>query len=284
MRLFAEVVKQGSYTRAAEYLGVSKGYLSKQVRQLETQLSTQLLVRNTRVMRLTSAGEIVYQQALQLTNFWQQTQALLKASEGELSGIVKCTAPIGVARYSLWPIFNNIMQTQADIAITVDSGNTTHNLVADDFDFAVRLTNTPPQDMIAKHLTQVNYICCASPAFISKMPSICSPLQLTQGPCLVLSHWNEWSFTLNGELLKLKPNSRFVASDNDLLKEACLNGLGIARLPDYMVNKELASGQLVNLFPNIQGDFRQLYLIYPQLSARPKRVAICLEAIADSFA
>ena len=81
MRLFAEVVKQGSYTRAAECLGVSIGYLSKQVRQLETQLSTQLLVRNTRVMRLTSAGEIVYQQALQLTNFWQQTQALLKASK-----------------------------------------------------------------------------------------------------------------------------------------------------------------------------------------------------------
>ncbi len=283
MRLFAEVVRNGSYTKAADSLGVSKGYLSKQIRFLEQELGKSLLVRNTRMMRLTSAGETLYQEAIKLTNFWQQTKSLLDASEEELAGKVKCTAPMGIARYVLWPLFNALMTKQPELNVTIDSGNTTHNLIADDFDFAVRLTNTPPEDMIARKLVKVNYICCATPDFIAKFGAPSSPLALPDKQCVVLPHWNEWHFTVSGKLERVKPNGRFIASDNDLLKEACLASLGIARLPDYMVSKEIVCGELVNLFQSVQGDSRDLYLIYPQLSARPKRVAMCLSAIEQAF-
>lgn len=156
MCLFCEVVKQGSYTKAADLLGVSKGYLSTQIKKLELETGKQLLVRNTRTMRLTSAGEILFKQASKLPTFLQETQSLLSQGEDGLAGTVKFTAPVGLSTHLLWPVFQELMNKHNDINIWVDSSNTTHNLVADDFDFAVRITNTPPQDMIAKHLMRFN--------------------------------------------------------------------------------------------------------------------------------
>ena len=283
MRLFAEVVKQGSYTKAAEHLGVSKGFLSKQVKQLEQLLGKPLLVRNTRVMRLTTAGELLYKEAVKLTTFWQHTKALIDAGEEELSGQIKCTAPMGVARHILWPIFSRLMDAQPDINVHIESGNTTHNLVADDFDFAVRITNTPPEDMVARHLTTINYYCCATPEFIKRYGQPASPNQLNKHKSLVLVHWPFWSFKLDDSWHKITPNSVFTSSDNELLKDACLNHRGIARLPEFMVKDELADGTLVNIFPEVQGDKRELYLIYPQQSARAKRVMMALDAIDTYF-
>ncbi len=287
MRLFAEVVKQGSFSRAADHLGVSKGYLSKHVKKLEVALGKQLLVRNTRTMRLTSAGEILYQQAKNLTGLWQQSKSLLEQSEQQLSGMVKCTAPVGVAKHILWPIFSQILRDHPEISIITPSGNDTHNLNVDDFDFAVRITNTPPQDMIARHLSHIEYVCCAAPQFIDQLSQqgikLRTPAQLTHLDCLVLSHWNEWHFYNDKEVEKIKPKGKFVASDNDLLKQACIDGLGIARLPEYMVGKEIASQKLVRVLGDIKSDQRELYLIYPQMSARSSRVSLCLDKIINHF-
>ena len=283
MRLFAEVVKHGSYTKAADNIGVSKGYLSKQIKQLELALGKPLLVRNTRVMRLTSAGEILFNEASKLMTFWSKTKQLLDQSEEKLSGQVKCTAPVGIAHYILWPILGNLITTQPDIRLLIDSGNNTHNLVADDFDFAIRITKTPPEDMVAIHLAQVNYICCATPMFLAQQPTLESPKDLKSIDCVVLSHWQDWAFERELGTDTISPNGKFVASDNELLKRSCLDHVGVARLPEYMIKDELRKGTLENVFPTIKADHRELYLIYPQLSARPKRVTMFLNAIRQFF-
>lgn len=281
MCLFCEVVKQGSYTKAADLLGVSKGYLSTQIKKLEAETNKQLLVRNTRTMRLTSAGEILFKQASKLPTFLQETQSLLHHGEDGLVGTVKCTAPVGLSTHVLWPIFNDIMSKHSDINIWVDSSNTTHNLVADDFDFAVRITNTPPQDMIAKKLMRFKYVCCATPTYLAQHGEPATPQELQQHKCLVLAHWQFWTFSNAGKTERIDLSGKFTASDNDLLKKAALKHHGIARLPEYMIKDELASGELVALFPNQESEHRDLYLVYPQIPTRPPRVKLCLEAIVD---
>ncbi|MFD2165374.1 LysR family transcriptional regulator [Thalassotalea euphylliae] len=283
MRLFAEVVKSGSYTQAADRLDVSKGFLSKQVKQLEQQLGMPLLVRNTRTMRVTSAGEALYKEAVKLTTFWQETKTMLEKKEEHLAGKISCTAPLAVTRYLLWPIFHQLMAKHRDLNVVIDSGNTTRNLVSEDFDFAVRITNTPPEDMVARHLCRINYLCVASPDYMSKHKIEPHPRTMEKLDCLSLPHWKEWHFHLEEGIYKFMPSGKFVASDNELLKEACLQGVGVARLPNFMVQREIEQGTLVPIFPDIQGDYRELYLIFPQLSARAKRVSLCLEAVIQHF-
>lgn len=283
MRIFAEVVKLGSFTRAAESLDASKGYVSTQIKQLEKECGKQLLVRNTRNMRLTTAGEIVYNQAERLRSLWSDTQTLLNLQEDTLAGQINCTAPMGLARYVLWPIFSKLMATNPEIQVAVDSGNTTHNLLADSFDFAVRITNTPPEDMVAYKLCHFDYICCATPKFIGQYGIPRSLTDLSQMPTLALTHWRFWQFDVDGKQEKLDLSPRFLASDNELLKQALLNHQGIARLPSYMVNKEIETGELIRLLPEYSGECKDIYLLYPQMSSRPLRVNFCIQQLKQAF-
>lgn len=282
VRLFAEVVKQGSYSKAALSLGVSKGYLSKQIKQLEAQLEKQLLVRNTRTMRLTSAGEVLFEQSKKLTRFWSDTKTLLNNNEDSIAGEVKCTAPVGLAQYSLWPILSDVMNKHNGLSICLDTGNPTHNLIADDYDFAVRICNAPPEDMVAKKIGQVKYVCCASPEFIALNNSPVTPEQLIDFPCLVLSHWREWTFHQEKLALNIQLQGKLMSSDNEVLKKACLAHKGIARLPRYMVQKELERGALISLFDNYQIETKDVYILYPQISSRPKRIKYVIDAIIDA--
>lgn len=282
--LFAEVVNQGSYTQAAIRLGLSKAHLSQQVKQLESHLGKPLLVRNTRNMRLTSAGQLLYNQAQKLQGFWQQTTHLLEEEQQGLEGVIRCTAPVAVANYLLQPLFNDFIKQHPGIELIINTGNTTHNLTTDNFDFAIRLTNTPPDDMVARHLCQVDYICCCSPEYARQNQLPQTPEQLRNSQCLVLSHWPKWSFGDGNNSSQISPASVYQATDNQLLKQACLQGLGIARLPNYMLQQELADGSLLPVLTDFQCDLRQLYLLYPQLSSRPQRVKLLLQYIQQHIA
>lgn len=283
IKLFSEVVKHGSFTRAADHLLVSKAFLSQQVKMLEQDLNKQLLVRNTRNMRLTSAGETLFSQAKKLSDFCQETQALLDLADDKLSGLVKCTAPVGLTKYLLSPIVNDLMKLNPDISISINSNNNLHNLISEDFDFALRLTNTPPQDMIAKQLAEVSYVCCCTPEFAKKFGLPSSPEELNKFACLVLPHFRIWTFSDNERIYSINMKGKFVASDNDILKQTCINHLGIAHLPDYIVKSQIMSGELIHVLKEYSPEKKKLYLLYPQINSRPKRVTMCIESIIKSI-
>lgn len=279
LRIFAEVVRSGGFSKAADHLNVSKGFVSQQIKQLETSLGKSLLLRNTRNMRLTSSGELVYEQALKLTSFWTDTKELLIKTEDSLQGEVKCTAPVAIAQYWLWPKVKPLLEQQPEIRLSIDSGNVAHNLVEKSYDFALRLTNTPPEDMVARQLQQVNYICCCSPKYASQFGIPDEPQDLKKHSIVALTHWKKWRFTVFEKQLEVELQPKLAASDNEMLKSSCAAGLGIGRFPDYMVKEELEKGSLVPVLDNFAGESRGLYLIYPAMSARPARVQLVLDMI-----
>lgn len=114
-------------------------------------------------------------------------------------------------------------------------------------------------------LLRFKYICCATPSYLAKYGD---PLTI-------------WTFEVDGTPQKFDLSGKFTASDNDLLKKAALNHHGIARLPEYMIKQQLATGELVALIPNFEPEHRDIYLVYPQMNTRPSRVKLCLEAIVD---
>lgn len=295
LKLFAQLIEHGSYSHTAEVLGVSKGYLSKQIKELEQELNCQLLIRNTRNMRLTPTGETLYQQAKPLTNYWSDTQELLRNNQESLAGSVSFTAPTGLVRHALMPAIEKLRCEQPEIELICDSGNQTHNLISTPYDFALRITNTPPEDMIAKKLISFDYICCASKCFIEKFGKPEHPKQLNNFKCISLSYWKAWQFeqglaketeqdktSKSGKfIVNIEPQIQF--SDNELLKAAAISGHGITRLPSYLIANELESGELVALFSEHEKSLKPLssdiYLLYPPAINRPQRVQIVMDAI-----
>ena len=283
LRLFAELVNHGSYTKTADALGVSKAYLSKQIKALETDLNCQLLLRNTRSMRLTSAGETLNQRAQKLTSFWQETQTLLQKEEEQLSGTVRFTAPTGLMQAKLFNVVEQVSRDFPAIELICETGNETHNLVSEPYDFAIRITNTPPQDMVAIKLFTSEYVCCASPEFIRQNSAPKLFNELHNFKTIALFYWRTWHFKQANKHCEINVEASYQFSDNILLKQAALKGLGITRLPKYLIETELASGQLVSVLNDYVGETRDIYLLYPQDLNRAERIKQVLKVIKQSF-
>jgi len=283
LRLFAELVNHGNFSRTAEALGVSKGYLSKQIKILEAELNNQLLIRNTRAMRLTNAGQALYEQASKLTSFWQDSIGLLEKSDDRLKGTVRFTAPTALVKHALLHELIKIRRQYPDINIICESGNQTHDLITVPFDFAIRITTTPPEDMIAKPLCQFDYVCCATPEYLSAHPKPASPEELTRHTCIALSYWNQWLFKTQEGNINIDVQAEYQFSDNEVLKQAALLSQGITRLPCYMIKNELAQGRLVALFQDIENLKKEIYILYPQVKKRPERVNLVIAALKDGL-
>ena len=271
LRLFAELVNHGSYTKTADALGVSKAYLSKQIKALETDLNCQLLLRNTRSMRLTSAGETLNQRAQKLTSFWQETQTLLLKEEEQLSGTVRFPAPTGLMQAKLFNVVEQVSRDFPAIELICETGNETHNLVSEPYDFAIRITNTS------------EYVCCASPEFIRQNGAPKLLNELHNFKTIALFYWRTWHFKQANKHCEINVEASYQFSDNILLKQAALKGLGITRLPKYLIETELASGQLVSVLNDYVGETRDIYLLYPQDLNRAERIKQVLKVIKQSF-
>jgi DNA-binding transcriptional LysR family regulator len=279
LKLFAELVNKGSFTRTADYLGISKAHVSKQIKALETELATQLIIRNTRTMRLTSAGENLFEHANKLTTFWHDSKQLLETSESSLTGEVHFTAPTGLLKDILLPIINQLCEEHPNISITAETSNQTYNLISTPYDFAVRITNTPPEAVIARKLTSFHYVCCASPEYLSLNGTPNTPQQLSEHTCIALSYWKNWQFKDENHSYEVNTLAKFQFSNNEVLKQAALLSMGICRIPSYMAIQEFKKDLLIPLFQEIESEEKRIYLLFPQSIKRPERVNLVMNAI-----
>lgn len=281
LRLFAELVNNGSYTKTADHLKISKAYLSKQIKALEVDLKTQLIIRNTRTMRLTAAGQTLFQQASKLTTFWQDSKELLSVEEESLAGLVRFTAPTGLLKYELMPEIRKLANEYPEINLTGESGNQTHNLISTPYDFAVRITNTPPQDVVAKKLGEIEYICCASPDYLEIKGTPKFPDELATHDCVALSYWTRWLFKVQDVNRDVAVDAKYQFSDNEVVKQAAIDGLGVCRLPSYILKPSLINGELVPLFPEITPEKKSVYLLFPQSLKRAERVNLVMHRFSE---
>ena len=281
--LLSEIVDSGSFTAAADKLGVSKGYLSQQVSQLEKQLKTQLLFRTTRKLQLTTAGDILLKQVPKLRAFCYETESRLLSLNHDSSGLLRIAAPQALAVNILSGVFDDFQQTYPDLSIQLITGNTPENLVESGFDLAIRITDAPPENMVAKKLMAIHYICCATPQYLDEKGTPQSPDDLKKHNCLALSHWSDWMFYAEDKIFKIAVEGNFSATDNQLLKQAGLNHRGIIRLPHYLIEKELTSGTLCRLLPGFQPERRALQLIYPPMINRPQKSRLCIDYLLQHF-
>lgn len=281
MRIFAEVVQRGGFTQAADYLNVSKGYVSQKVKALEEEVHKQLLVRNTRTMRLTTAGSLVYEQAKKLTYFFEETLSLLEDSENIPAGLIKITSPVAVSQHLLWPVLSQLSKDHEGLRFYVDCGNTLRNLVEHNYDLAIRLTDAPPVDMVARKLREVQYRCVASPDYLAANGTPTAPSDLFKHRLVALEHWKNWMFYDNDSPTSIKFDTVLSSTDNDTLKRACISGVGIGRFPEYMIKPELESGELVEVLGSFKSESKSLYLVYPHINERPTRVKLTIQHLVD---
>jgi DNA-binding transcriptional LysR family regulator len=139
---FVAVVEKGSFTAAADSLGVSPSHISRQVADLEQQLSTQLIFRTTRSIRLSDAGEQYYQECSQLLRNFIQAEEKISQQQNELSGELKVTCSTTFGERFVAPLIPRFLKKHPKLKIDLHLSNTRVNLIRDGFDVAIRLAHS----------------------------------------------------------------------------------------------------------------------------------------------
>ncbi len=279
LMLFSAVARNLNFTLAANQLGISKGHLSAQIRQLEQDMGMPLLIRTTRSVRLTAEGERVFNgmESIERNMLELERNALSEATQ--IQGEIKITAPVQFTERYLLNICQQFKQVHPAIEFIIDCSYTAYDLNKSNFDIAFRATNQPPENMIAKALMDYQQSCCAAPSYLQKRGYPTSLAQLNQHQCLSGQDQQVWQFANE----KININGWLKVNNNHLLKQQALEGQGIIYVPSYLVEKEIGAGKLDVLFADKPGIQRTIYAIYPQLIQQPIKLTAFIEFTKSYF-
>ena len=283
---FAVLVEAGSFTLAAQQLGCSKGQLSKRISLLEAQFSVVLLQRTTRRLSLTAAGAALLPQAQALVVQVERARQALARLKDDMAGPVRMTVPVSLGETFFDGLLLEFSSQYPEVQIELDLSNNYRDLSRDGFDLAVRSDVANDERLVARPLLAWHEMTCASPAYLEQYGEPLTPQALAEHRCLLNSHYSgreEWLYHQQHELLRVRVSGPFASNHYSLLKKAALSGAGIARLPSYLLQSELADGRLRWLLRDYQTRRMPMYLVHPYQGGLPKRTQVLADYLMGWF-
>ena len=283
---FAILIEAGSFTLAALQLGCSKGQLSKRISQLESRCSVVLLQRTTRRLSLTAAGAALLPQAQALVVQVERARQALARLKDDMAGPVRMTVPVSLGETFFDGLLLEFSGKYPEVQIELDLSNNYRDLSRDGFDLAVRSEVGNDERLVARPLLAWHEMTCASPAYLEQYGEPLTPQALAEHRCLLNSHYSgreEWLYHQQHELLRVRVSGPFASNHYSLLKKAALAGAGIARLPSYLLQAELADGRLRWLLRDYQTRRMPMYLVHPYQGGLPKRTQVLADYLIGWF-
>lgn len=280
LMLFVELAQQLNFTKAAEQLGISKSYLSEQIKRLESDLECQLLVRTTRSVRLTLQGERALAQGLVIRSQVLDLERSVSDEHEAIKGVLRITAPKMFTEIFLSDLCQRFQSIYPDIYFEINSSYTTYNLNREDIDIAFRATNTPPENMVAKKLFSYQHDLVAAPSYLEKFGEPKSLDDLQNHQCLATLHQHEWPFHSGN----VHVSGWLSSNENHLLKQQAVRGNGIIRIASYYVAEEIKQGNLTPLLTHeCIANGNSIYLFYPQMVYPARKRKAFVQFVQDYF-
>jgi len=283
MRVFSEVVTRGSFTAAANTLGMSRAMVTRHIGELERWLGARLLQRSTRRLSLTEAGEACVVRSRQLLELVNDVEQVVGQRDTEPHGQIRvqCNPAFGQAYLSaiLVDYLARYPRTKVDLVLS----DQPLNLVDERIDLAIRMTNELDPALIAKKLSTCRAVLCCTPAYLEKNDAPKTPDDLTQHNCLSHSRVekSQWSFSRQGEECLVQVSGSFSANDTMSLVEAVRAGGGLAVLPNYVVAPMLRDGELVSVLPDWHADELGIYAFYISRRHQPASLRTLLDFLTQ---
>ena len=286
----------GSYTAAAQRLGVSKAAMSSRIAELERAAGLPLVRRTTRSVRLTEAGQQLVDATRSAFAQIEHSFAGVRDLAATPSGVLRLTAPVALGRQQLVPRLPAFLRAHPEVRIELDLSDRLVSLAQEGFDLAIRHSAAPPDTHVAWTLCGTRSLLVASRAYLRRRGTPRDPQALAEHDCLHYLRPGEtptWSFERNKpqQQLTVPVRGSFSANNSEALREAALGGLGIALLPDFSAQSGLAAAKLVRVLPEWRpiGSFaEQLYAIRPYSPYVPRAVQALVgylrEALKGGFA
>ncbi|UTW47681.1 LysR family transcriptional regulator [Bacterioplanoides sp. SCSIO 12839] len=285
METFSVVVETGSFTAAAEKLGLSKSFVSKQVSLLEQDLGARLLYRTTRKLSLSEEGSQFYNHCQLIMQEAESARAELLDSHSSPKGKIRMTLPQSLIISGLGVILIRFQQRYPDIELEVIASGRVEDLVESGIDIAIRVGQLEDSSLMSKRLADCRFQVVAAPQYIERFGEPAQPADLLNHNCLIYgdSKVNKgWPFrSFSGEVLTVKTKGNLISNDGHLIVESMLNSLGIGFGPDFLFARYVAEGKLKPLLEEYSSPPTMISALYPMNRNLPRRVRILIDYLAD---
>jgi DNA-binding transcriptional LysR family regulator len=266
---FRIVAEERSFTKAAARIGVAQSTLSHTIKQLEARMGIRLLTRTTRNVATTVAGERLLRTITpRMAEIEEEIGALMEFRD-KPSGSIKLTLSDHALESVVWPKLKSILKDYPDISVELLLDSTFRNIVEEGFDAGVRLGESIEKDMIAVRIgPDWRLVAVASPDYLDAHGVPEHPKDLVRHICINMRHETAgglyaWEFAKDGEELRVRVDGQLTFNNSYAMIDAALNGYGIAYVPENIVERQIASGELVQVLDDWSPFFDGYYLYYP---------------------
>jgi DNA-binding transcriptional LysR family regulator len=277
LRVFHAVAEAGSFTHAGESLNLSQSAVSRQISALEESLNVPLFHRHARGLILTEQGELLFRTARDIFGKLAMTEAMLTESKDRPKGPLKVTTSVAFGTTWLAPRLKEFIDLYPEIQLALVLDDSELDLSMREADVAIRMSAPRQPDLVQRHLTTIHFHVWAAPEYLKKHGTPRKAEELDEHRIIVYGDALRAPVSSVNWLLEAgqradRPRRPFLEINNIYgIYRACLTGVGIAALPDYMA---LESGTLARILPELDGPPIDSYFVYPEELRNSKRIAV----------
>jgi LysR family transcriptional regulator for bpeEF and oprC len=289
MRVFARVVEQGSFARAAEDLDLAPATATNAVAQLETRLKVRLLHRTTRKLSLTDEGQAFYQGCVRMLNDLAETEDAISGARLSPRGRLRASTPNAFIHQEFFPALPRFLARCPELSVELVITDRAVNLVEEGIDCAVRGVAVPDDSLlIARRVCGVKRITCAAPAYLAAHGAPKTFEELERHQCIRFispstGRTVDWEFQKGDERKSYTPRGSFGVTALEGAVAAATAGIGIAQVSDLLAMPQLRAGKLVPLLLDWAADGPPVSVVYPSNRYLSAKVRAFSDFVAEVF-
>jgi DNA-binding transcriptional LysR family regulator len=288
LSVFAKVVESGSFSAAAEKLGLSRAAASKQVLQLEEHLGTRLLNRTTRRLSLTEEGSAFYERAVRILAELEEAEREASSGRAEPRGTLRVSAPVSFGLLHLGPALAGFACAHEHVGLTLTLDDRIVDLVEERFDVAIRIGRLADSSLVTKKLCTTRLVLAATPAYWDRQGRPGHPDGLGSHALFAYTLGAEprtWRFAgPDGKEASVTARGRLAANNGDVLRAAALAGTGVVLLPDFLIGPDLQAGRLEEGMTGWQGPTIGVHAVWPSQRHMTARLRSFVDFLSGAFA
>ena len=270
LQVFKAIVEKGSFTKASEQLNMSLAMTSKHLQHLENHVQAKLLHRNNRNLSLTEVGQQYYAEAIQALELLQDAKSKAQAGSILPEGKLRLVAPLWFATPYFVQLLADFQQLYPKIQLSIDLENRFTDLIAEGYDLALRVVNTPQDNLIVKPLGQIDFYYVASPQFLQQ-----------HGTPKHVDELSAYSGILPNYTVMDTPLTKFNDSNNTtMVAQMVMAGMGVGILPEWLIDEAVADGRLVHLWAQKHSSVH-LYAVYMNRAFLNSKIRLLMDFLAE---
>jgi DNA-binding transcriptional LysR family regulator len=284
LAIFAAVIERGSFSGAAQALGISKSAVSKSVAALERRFGARLLNRTTRRLSLTEAGAALDQRAQRILAEAEAAEQDLGRLSAAPRGRLKVSAPMSFGNLYLAAALPEFLRRHSELSLDLNFSDRQVDLVEEGFDVAIRIGTLADSSLVARKLANVRRVVAASPGYWRRHGTPRHPRDLKDHNCLLyayLSSGDTWRFRGPSGPVAVRVSGNYRANNGEALTRAAAAGLGVVVMPVFILAKDLAAGRVATALDSFVAAEPALYAVTPPGRAQAPKVRAFIDFMVE---